>query len=88
MPQHVDVADRLATVGDQHREVDQHPPSIVYRPRPWRASPADKASVSPARSASIRNNAAPTCDTTPAPPAVTRRSFDQAVDCTSEVPPS
>jgi hypothetical protein len=30
---------------------------------------------------------APTCDTTPEPSAVTRRSFAHAVDCTSEVPP-
>jgi hypothetical protein len=35
-----------------------------------RAGPADNAAVSPARSASIRSSAAPTCDTTPVPSAV------------------
>jgi len=30
--QRVDVADRLATVGDHHRQIDQHPAPIMARP--------------------------------------------------------
>src|SRR3954453_21350073 len=88
LAQHVDVTDRLPTVGDHHGQVDQHPAPIVTRPPPRRASAPDSASVSPARSARIRSSAVPTCDTTPVPSAVTRKSFAHAVDCTSEVPPS
>jgi hypothetical protein len=29
-----DVADRLGAVGDRHRQIDQHPPRIMPRPRP------------------------------------------------------
>jgi hypothetical protein len=33
--QHVDVRDRLTTVGDQHREVDQDPAPVVHRLPPF-----------------------------------------------------
>jgi hypothetical protein len=86
--QHVDIRDRLTTISDQHGEIDQHPAAVMHRQRPRPSQRAGHtASVRPARSAGIRNSAAPTCDTTPVPSAVTRRSFDHAVDRTSEVPP-
>jgi hypothetical protein len=31
VPQHLDVGDRLATVGEHHRDVDQHPSPVVDR---------------------------------------------------------
>jgi hypothetical protein len=32
--QHLDVGDRLPTVGDHHRYVGEHPTPVVHRPEP------------------------------------------------------
>jgi hypothetical protein len=34
MPQHIDIADRLTTIGDHHRQVDQHRTPIMLWPPP------------------------------------------------------
>ena len=71
--QHGDVGDALRTVGDRDRQIDQHPPRIMHRPRPaqprqHRRQPRRSACVRSARSASSRD---PACETTPRPSADT-----------------
>jgi hypothetical protein len=53
--QHVDVRDRLTTVSDQHGQIDQHSARSCTGHHRLPASTADRALVSPDRSASIRN---------------------------------
>jgi 2-keto-4-pentenoate hydratase len=66
MAQHVDVGDRLATIGEQHREIDQDPAAVTGM-NERRCSAADSAPVSPTRSASSRKPNELACDTTPGP---------------------
>ena len=51
----------------------------VARPRPWRASPADKRSASPENAPSAAAESAPRSPA-PAPPSESRRSRDEAED--------
>jgi hypothetical protein len=87
LTQQVEIADRLAAIGNHHAASTTTRPRLCTGHQSVRASAADNAAVNPARSASIRSSAAPTCDTTPVPSAATRRSLDHAVNCTSEVHP-
>jgi Transposase DDE domain len=55
--------------------------------QPLRLIACDRTLDRPTRSANVRSSTAPTCDTTPVASAVTRTSFDQAVDCTLRAAP-
>ena len=58
--QHVDVGDGLTAVGQQHRQVDQHPAPVMDRPeRRAESTPSTGAPVSPTRSASSRTATLP-----------------------------
>ena len=57
--QHVDVGDRLTTVGEHHRHVDQHPAPVMDRGERAPRQRLDSSPVRPARSASSRTATLP-----------------------------
>lgn len=79
--QHVDVADRLPTIGDHHREIDDDPAPVVDRPAPVAGQPGGQRPGQPRpvsqypqqRRADMRHHTRPV-----------RGSFDHAADCTAE----
>ena len=85
--QHGDVGDALRAVGDRDRQIDQHPPRIMHRPRPAQTAPAPPTTraVSVVRSARSASSRDPACETTPRPSADTT-SGGRAVVCTRKVP--
>lgn len=83
--QHHDVADPLGAVGQQHRQVGQHPAPVMHRSEVLADQPDDSAPVRPTRSATSRGSADPACDTTSVPAALTDKPLDHDIDCTRKV---
>jgi hypothetical protein len=84
VPQHCQVAQAVATIGQHHRQIPKHgrvrmPPAACGPRQP-------SAPVSPTRSASSRSNAASACPTTPVPSIVTSKLPGELVACTRKVP--
>jgi hypothetical protein len=89
VPQGRQVAEAVATVGQQHRKIPQHPAGLMAMPRVWdRSARQPSAAVSPSRSANSASSAAPAWLTTPVPSAVTSKPACVLVACTRKVPSS
>ena len=82
-----DVADRLGAVGDRHRQIDQHPPRIMPRPRP--THPVQRGTQLGGQrggAGQIGHSRDRACDTTPDPSGVTMILGRVAVARTPKVP--
>ena len=78
MTQHINIGDRFTTIGE-HRNVDQHPATVMARSEQTRATALDSSIGSPVRSASRRNPTLPAWATTPVPSPVTDKPADYEI---------
>jgi hypothetical protein len=84
--QHVDVGDRLPTIGEHHRHIGQHPAPIMTRGKSPTCQRLGDPPIRPVRSASSRRPALSAWATTPVPSPDTDNPADHDLRFTYGVP--
>jgi hypothetical protein len=86
LAQHINVTDRLASIGEHHRDISQHPAPVMDRDEPAPGHRLRQSTVKPVRSASKRSAMLLACATTPTPSPDTATPDDHEVAFTYGMP--